>query len=74
MLVDANILLFAADERSRFHPTARQWLEGALRGTERVGLPWQSLGAFLRLSTNPRAYRRPLASHVASSTAYKLLR
>ena len=65
MLVDANILLFAADENSRFHPTARQWLEDTLRGTERVGLPWQSLGAFLRLSTNPRVYPRPLAPEVA---------
>jgi toxin-antitoxin system PIN domain toxin len=65
MLVDSNILLFAVDEHSRFQPTAREWLEGALRGTERVGLPWQSLGAFLRLSTNPRVYGRPLTSEVA---------
>ena len=65
MLVDANILLFAIDENSRFHPAARQWLEERLRGTERVALPWQSLGAFLRLSTNPRVYPRPLAPEVA---------
>ena len=54
-----------ADENRRFHPPARQWLEDTLRGTERVGLPWQSLGAFLRLSTNPRVYPRPLAPEVA---------
>ena len=65
MLVDANILLFAVDEHSRFHPTARHWLEETLRGAERVALPWQSLGAFLRLSTNSRVYPRPLAPEVA---------
>ena len=65
MLVDANILLFAVDEHSRFQPTAREWLEEKLGGTERVGLPWQSLGAFLRLSTNPRVYPRPLTPETA---------
>ena len=65
MLVDANILLFATDERSRFQPNARQWLEEKLGGTERLGLPWQSLVAFLRLSTNPRVYPRPLTPETA---------
>lgn len=67
MLIDANILLFAVDENSRFHPAARHWLEERLRGAERVALPWQSLGAFLRLSTNSRVYPRPLAPEVAWS-------
>ncbi len=61
MLVDANILLFAIDETSRFHAAAAQWLEEQLNGRGRVGLPWLSLGAFLRISTHPRAFERPLA-------------
>ena len=60
MLVDANILLFAVDARSRQHERARTWLTDALNGNQRVGLPWLSLGAFLRISTNPRASERPL--------------
>ena len=60
MLVDANLLLFARDAESRFHQAAREWLTGRLNGPVRVGLPWQSLVAFLRIGTHPRAYRRPL--------------
>lgn len=60
MLVDANILLFAVDETSPFHEAARHWLEDALNGPRRVGLPWASLAAFLRIATNPRAMRDPL--------------
>lgn len=61
MLVDANILLYAVDTRSRFHEEARGWLEGALNGSRRVGLPWQSLWAFVRIVTHPRALESPLS-------------
>lgn len=61
MLVDANILLFAVDRASRFHQAAATWLTDRLRGTRRVGLPWQCLTAFVRISTHPRASERPLS-------------
>jgi toxin-antitoxin system PIN domain toxin len=61
MLVDANVLLYATDERSPHHDRARAWLEGALRGPRRVGIPWASITAFLRIVTNPRALDRPLS-------------
>jgi hypothetical protein len=61
MLVDANLLLFAVDRSSPFHARAGDWLTSALNGRRRVGLPWQTLGAFLRISTNPRAAERPLS-------------
>lgn len=61
MLVDANILLYAVDEQSRFHQGARSWLEGALNGSRRIGLPWASTVAFLRIVTNPRALDNPLS-------------
>jgi toxin-antitoxin system PIN domain toxin len=60
MLVDANLLLFAVHEASRFHAAARAWLAEQLNGPHRVGLPWQSLAAFLRIATHPRAFERPL--------------
>lgn len=60
MLVDANVLLFAVDETSPFHVQARDWLTERLNGARRVGLPWQSLGAFLRIATHPRAFDQPL--------------
>lgn len=61
MLVDANILLYAVDEDSPFHPAAKQWLEAALSGSRRVGIPWSSLTAFVRIATHPRATRSPLS-------------
>lgn len=60
MLVDANILLYAVDDDSPFHQASREWLEGALNGPRRVALPWQSLTAFLRIATNPRATAHPM--------------
>lgn len=61
MLVDANILLYAVDEDSPFHDASRDWLEAALNGSRRVGLPWVSLTAFVRIATHPRALADPLA-------------
>ena len=60
MLVDANLLVYAVDEDDPHHPGALSWLTGVLNGRERVGLPWESLTAFVRLVTNPRIKARPL--------------
>lgn len=60
MLVDANLLLYAVDEHSRFHRASFEWLTSSLNGDKRVALPWLSLAAFLRISTNPRASAEPL--------------
>ena len=65
MLIDANLLLYAIHERAEQHATAADWLTEQLNGPRRVGLPWQSLGAFLRIATHPRAFERPLPASVA---------
>lgn len=65
MLVDANILLFATDKSSPFYSAAAGWLARELTGARRVGLPWQVLTAFLRLSTNARVWRAPLSPEQA---------
>lgn len=59
-LVDANLLLYASDERSPRNRRAIEWIEGALNGRRPVGLPWQSLVAFLRIATHPRVLHNPL--------------
>ncbi len=61
-LVDANILLYAVDSSSRQHTICVEWLESALNGHHRVGLPAQSIAAFLRISTHPRVMERPLTA------------
>lgn len=64
-LVDANLLLYARDSESRQHEDAREWLSARLNGAVRIALPWPSLLAFLRISTHPRAYERPLTPAAA---------
>jgi uncharacterized protein len=60
ILVDANLLVYAKVEDFPQHVASRTWLEGRLNGHTRVGLPWASLLAFVRLVTNPRIFDRPL--------------
>ncbi|MGH3981894.1 MAG: hypothetical protein ACRDST_04160, partial [Pseudonocardiaceae bacterium] len=60
MIVDANVLLYAEDDTSPYHQPALKWLTEALNGEVRIGLPWPSLLAFVRIRTHPRAYERPL--------------
>jgi hypothetical protein len=47
------------------HERAHAWLDERLNGTARVGLPWPSLLAFLRLVTNPRVFERPASVRAA---------
>jgi uncharacterized protein len=69
-ILDANILLYAYNADSPEHRVARDWLEGLFSGPERIGIPWLSLWAFLRISTNPKAARRPYAL----SEAFEIVR
>lgn len=65
MLLDANLLLYAVHEKADRHEAAVEWLTKQLNGSRRVGIPWSSLGAFLRISTHPRAFERPLSPGTA---------
>ncbi len=58
IVVDANLLIYAYDTASLQHGKSRAWLEEALSGLELVGLPWQSVAAFLRVMTNPKLHGR----------------
>jgi hypothetical protein len=53
ILVDPNILIYSHVKSFAQHELARRWLDQQLSGSTRVGLPWASLLAFLRLVTNP---------------------
>lgn len=60
ILVDANLLIYAHSSSSPHHAAAREWLDRQINELPRVGLPWISLLAFLRITTNPRVFPRPL--------------
>jgi len=54
IVIDANLLLYAYDATSPHHTKARRWIEQTFSGDEVVGIPWQSVAAFLRIVTNAR--------------------
>lgn len=54
IVLDVNLLLYAYDSSSPQHVEARAWAKEVFSGTELIGLPWQTIWAFLRISTNSR--------------------
>lgn len=62
MIVDANILMYAADQTSRFDEAAAKWLSRQLNGPTRVRLPWQCPTAFQRIMTRTRGDSQPLTA------------
>lgn len=59
MLVDANLLIYAAMRTMKQHGVARAWLDEVLSTEARVAIPWSSFLAFLRVVTNPRLFSPP---------------
>jgi toxin-antitoxin system PIN domain toxin len=67
-IVDANVLLHAVNEDSEHHVTAREWLDGALVQAETIGFAWSAVLAFLRVSTHPAVFARPLTTEESVAT------
>ena len=65
ILVDANLLIFAANRGAVEHARAKKWHDAQLSGSTRVGLPWPSLLAFVRIASNPAVLRQPLTPGAA---------
>lgn len=72
--VDANVLLYASDESSRFHAPARARLGAIARGPEIVYLFWPVVMAYLRISTHRGILDPPLAPDRAIANLDRLLR
>lgn len=61
ILLDANLLLYAYNSSFAQHARAKGWLETTLSTPAPVGLPWITILAFVRISTNPRAFPEPVS-------------
>ena len=59
LVVDTNILVYAADENSPFHKACLSWLEHRRRRADAWYTTWPILYEFLRVTTHPRVMRRP---------------
>ncbi|MCY4016494.1 MAG: type II toxin-antitoxin system VapC family toxin [Gammaproteobacteria bacterium] len=58
---DVNLLVHAHDAEFRRHTEARGWWEDLMNGNGSVGLSWVALLGFIRITTNRRIVRNPLA-------------
>jgi toxin-antitoxin system PIN domain toxin len=72
--LDANLLLYASDEASPFHERAHQLLAELAAGPAIVYVLWPTVMAYLRLSTHPSIFARPLSPEEASANIERLLR
>lgn len=61
ILCDANLLLYAYNVDAADHAKARVWLEGELSSPSLFCFSWQTITAFIRISTNHRAFPHPLS-------------
>jgi toxin-antitoxin system PIN domain toxin len=55
----ANIILYAYNEDAPQHSAAKKWLEEQLSLPVSFGFSWEAITAFLRISTNARAFPQP---------------
>jgi toxin-antitoxin system PIN domain toxin len=60
ILVDVNLLMYAAHSGAPDAAMARAWLDDRLNDVDRVGLPWAVILAFVRLSSNRSVTSRPV--------------
>ena len=59
LVVDTNVLLYAADQDSEFHAPCRRLLEDLRVQPAPVFLTWSICYEFLRVSTHPKVFRSP---------------
>lgn len=64
-VADANVLLYSVNSDAPQHTTARNWIDRALSGAETVAFAWVVILAFVRISTHPSIFSRPLTSSEA---------
>jgi toxin-antitoxin system PIN domain toxin len=73
ILLDANLLIYAYNTSLPQHRRARAWLQDALSRPHPVRIAWVSVLAFLRLTTNPRAFEQPLSINEAITVISEVL-
>lgn len=73
IILDANVLLYAYNADAPQQRAAAEWLTEVVNGGEAIGLPWITVWAFLRISTNSRLWSNPLPAEQAFAIVGELL-
>lgn len=71
--VDVNILLYASDEAAELHESARAFLKQCANGPEILYLSWLTVMSYLRISTHPAIFLRPLSPQQAMDNLESLV-
>ena len=66
ILPDINLLLYAHNPRATHHQKAFQWWNQCLQGNEGVALAWVVILGFVRITTHPRVFERPMTVAAAA--------
>jgi len=59
-ILDVNLLIYAVNRDSPLHSKAKAWLAKSLVEVEPLGFCWVVILAFLRLTTKPGLFQKPL--------------
>ena len=73
LVVDTNILVYAADAASPCHVESRNWIERRRRRPDAWYVTWSILYEFMRVTTHPRVMRNPWTAHQALEFVTALL-
>jgi len=65
LVVDTNVLVYAADRDSPFHSACRNWLDRQRVRADAWYTTWPILYEFMRVTTHPRVMRRPWKAQAA---------
>jgi toxin-antitoxin system PIN domain toxin len=72
-LVDLNVLLYAVNSAAPLHRRVLPWWERAVNGNDPVALCWPVISGFIRLSTRPGLFPRPLSVDAACARVERWL-
>ena len=64
-IIDANQLLYAYNADAPQQKASALWLQELLESGEIIGLPWVTMWAFIRISTNSRIWANPKSARDA---------
>lgn len=65
IVVDTNVLIYAAHAGAPQHQATARWLEQGLAGSQVLGLPWVSALGFVRITTSSRVFSDPFTPEEA---------
>jgi toxin-antitoxin system PIN domain toxin len=71
--LDTNVLIYASDESSSFHDRAIDLLEALATGPDLVYLFWPVALGYLRISTHPTIFQKPLSAAEAMANVEDLV-